>query len=229
MTTPSTASLRERANAWLEPISAEAPCGAPSKHAPAYESVSAEVAKLESPTGEPVRWDEVVRGAGELLRKSTKDLWLASYLAYALYMTEGLAGAITGATLLSELTERYWQGLFPEASRLRSRGLALTWYVDRMKHVFPTVQAESTSPAVVEALSEAVSKLAEVSRSRLAAQGPALGPLLTSLERLRASMPKEAPAPASTPPASPATPVETPAAASASPAPVPPPPAPVTP
>ncbi|PTL83684.1 type VI secretion system protein TssA [Vitiosangium sp. GDMCC 1.1324] len=244
--TPSTDSLRERASKWLEPISDGAPAGAPSKHHPLYESVTLEVAKLESPTGDAVRWDEVVRGAGELLQKSTKDLWLASYFAYALYMTEGLPGAITGATLLAELTERYWQGLFPEASRLRSRGLALSWYVERMKHVLPTVQAESTSPAVVEALSSAVSKLAEVSRERLASQGPALGPLLTSLERLRANMPKEAapptpaaptPAPAPAQPApppatsTPAPSAEAPASASANPTPAtpPPPPAPAAP
>ncbi|MFY0570777.1 type VI secretion system protein TssA [Archangium lansingense] len=237
--TPSTDSLRERANKWLEPISAQAPSGASSKHHPTYESVFSEVAKLESPTGDSVRWDEVVRDAGELLRTTTKDLWLASYFAYGLYMVEGLPGAITGATVLTELTERYWQGLFPEASRLRSRGLALSWYVERMKHVLPTVQADSTSPAVVEGLSSAVSKLAEVTRARLASHSPAMGPLLTHLERLRASMPSEpAPptAPAPTPPApvaaqpattpAPVTPAEAPAAAS--PAPVTPPPAPVT-
>ncbi|AKJ06813.1 type VI secretion system protein TssA [Archangium gephyra] len=223
--TPSTDSLRQRASQWLEPISAEAPTGASSKHHPTYESVFSEVARLESPAGDAVRWDEVVRDAGELLRTTTKDLWLASYFAYGLYMTEGLPGAITGATLLAELTERYWQGLFPEASRLRSRGLALSWYVERMKHVLPTLQADSTSPAVVEALSTAVSKLAEVTRTRLASQGPAMGPLLTSLERLRASMPAEAATPAVAAP-TPSAPAAPPAPTSAAPATAAPPPAP---
>ncbi|WP_375773426.1 type VI secretion system protein TssA [Archangium gephyra] len=231
--TPSIDTLRERARTWLEPISAEAPCGTPSKHHPTYEAVFTEVAKLESPTGDAVRWEEVVKGAGELLQSTSKDLWLASYFAYGLYATEGLPGAITGATLLAELTENYWQGLFPEASRLRSRGLALSWYVEHMSRVLPTVQAHVTSPAVVEALAAAVSKLAEVSRARLANQGPALGPLLTSIERLRTSLPNEAtPAVAATsptPPAltpsvptpTPAAPAEAPVASSPAPAPAP--------
>ncbi|MFY0524005.1 type VI secretion system protein TssA [Archangium gephyra] len=237
--TPSIDSLRERARAWLEPISAEAPCGTPSKHHPTYEAVFTEVARLESPAGEAVRWEHVVQGAGELLRSTSKDLWLASYFAYGLYATEGLPGAITGATLLAELTENYWQGLFPEASRLRSRGLALSWYVEHMTRVLPTVQADGTSPAVVEALAAAVSKLAEVTRARLATHGPALGPLLTNIERLRTSLPTGTPpAVAATPPATaalpptvstpaPATPVEAPAAASPAPTPTtaPPPPA----
>jgi len=230
--TPSIDSLRERARAWLEPISADAPCGTPSKHHPTYEAVFTEVAKLESPTGDAVRWEQVVQGAGELLRSTSKDLWLASYFAYGLYATEGLPGAITGATLLAELTENYWQGLFPEASRLRSRGLALSWYVEHMTRVLPTVQADGTSPAVVEALAAAMSKLAEVTRARLATHGPALGPLLTNIERLRTSLPTGAPpAVGATPPATPAlpppvstpapaAPVEAPAASSPAPAPV---------
>jgi len=230
--TPSIDSLRERARAWLEPISADAPCGTPSKHHPTYEAVFTEVAKLESPTGDAVRWEQVVQGAGELLRSTSKDLWLASYFAYGLYATEGLPGAITGATLLAELTENYWQGLFPEASRLRSRGLALSWYVEHMTRVLPTLQADGTSPAVVEALATAMSKLAEVTRARLATHGPALGPLLTNIERLRTSLPTGAPpAVGATPPATlalpptvstpaPAAPVEAPAASSPAPAPV---------
>lgn len=226
--TPSVDTLRERARTWLEPISAEAPCGTPSKHHPTYEAVFTEVAKLESPAGDAVRWEDVVQGAGELLRSTSKDLWLASYFAYGLYATEGLPGAITGATLLAELTENYWQGLFPEASRLRSRGLALSWYVEHMTRVLPTVQANGTSPSVVEALAAAVSKLAEVTRARLATHGPALGPLLTNIERLRASLPTEAPSTVATPLPSPpptvsapapAAPVEAPAAASPAPAP----------
>ncbi|SEL28266.1 type VI secretion system protein VasJ [Stigmatella aurantiaca] len=199
MTASSTGPFLDRALAWLEPISTEAPCGAPSKHHPTYEAVSAEIAKLESPTGDTVRWEEVVRGAGELLRDTSKDLWLASYFAYGLYATEGIPGAITGTTLLTELTERYWQGLFPEASRLRSRSLALTWFVERMGWVLPNVQPHGTSPEQIEALAAAVSKLAEVTRARLAAQAPALGPLLTGIERLRANFPNEAPRPAAAP------------------------------
>jgi type VI secretion system protein VasJ len=235
--TPSTDSLRERATTWLQPISAETPCGVSSKHHPAYESVFAEVAKLESPTGDTVRWDEVVRGAGELLRQNTKDLWLASYFAYGMYVTEGLPGAITGTTLLAELTERYWEGLFPEASRLRSRGLALSWYVEHMSRVLPSLGTDGLSPEVVEALAASVSKLAEVTRARLASQGPALGPLVSGVERLRANLPKEASAPGGVTPTAapaaaplaasptPATPVETPASPSPAPSAAPPQPA----
>ncbi|ATB26782.1 type VI secretion system protein TssA [Melittangium boletus] len=206
--TPPIEALRERARTWLEPISAEAPCGAASKHHPAYEAISAEVAKLESPTGDAVRWDEVVRRAGELLRDTSKDLWLASYFAYGLYATEGLPGAITGATLLAELTERYWPDIFPEATRLRARGLALSWFVERMGWALSS-QAGGTSLELVEALSSAMTRLAEVSRARLATQGPALGPLLTSIERLRASLPSGQ-LPNTAPPAPPPPPSSSP-------------------
>jgi type VI secretion system protein VasJ len=211
---PLTDSLRARALTWLEPISPQAPCGTHAKGHASYEAVFNEVARLESPSGEAVRWSEVVHDAGELLRQDTKDLWLAAYFAYALYATEGLPGALTGTWLLSGLLERYWEGLFPEASRLRSRGLALAWYVERMARVLPTLPAASASPELVEALKAAVSRLGEVMRERLASQSPATSPLLESLERLRASAPEPAQAAPPAPPAAKASPLEPPAPAS---------------
>ncbi|MFY0578712.1 type VI secretion system ImpA family N-terminal domain-containing protein [Cystobacter fuscus] len=76
---PSLEELRERARTWTEPISEEMPAGRSARHEPAYDLVAQEVARLESPTGTPVSWSKVVANAGELLQRSTKDLWLTSY------------------------------------------------------------------------------------------------------------------------------------------------------
>jgi type VI secretion system protein VasJ len=220
--TPSRESFSERAQAWLAPISTEAPCGAPVRQHPTYEAVFTEVAKLESPTGDSVRWEEVVQGAGELLKTATKDLWLGSYFAYGLYATEGFSGAITGTTLLAELTERYWDGLFPDLKRVRSRGLAVSWYVQHLARVLSTAPAGSVAAEQVDALASAVSRLGEVSRARMAAHSPAIGPLMSSLQRLRGE-PAAAPTPAA--PAAPAEPAPAQAAAAPTPS-APPPPTP---
>lgn len=82
---PSLEQLRERALPWAEPVPGASPAGVQAKHEPAYEAVALEVAKLESPASNAVRWDDVVEGASELLKHTTKDLWLASYMAYGLY------------------------------------------------------------------------------------------------------------------------------------------------
>lgn len=198
--------LRERARPWLEPISKDTPSGVLAKHDPAYEAVSMEVAKLESPASDAVNWGEVVRGSSQLLQRTTKDLWLASYLAYGLYMTEGLSGAVTGMSVLAAVTDQYWPTLFPEATRLRGRVNAVTWFVERMGRVLPAVKVTAADRELVAHLGEAASRLAELTRTRFEGHAPAFGPLLDAAARLRASLPAEAPAvaPSITPPPAPA-------------------------
>ncbi|OJH38145.1 type VI secretion system protein TssA [Cystobacter ferrugineus] len=215
---PSLEELRERARTWTEPISEEAPAGRPARHEPAYDLVAQEVARLESPTGTPVSWSKVVTNAGELLQRRTKDLWLTSYLAHGLHATEGLRGAVTGVTVLTEVLDRYWPTLFPEVQRLRGRVNAVGWFVARMTESLPSVQITGEDWELVEGLETATRRLAEVSRIRFEEQGPSLKPLLEGVERLRNRLPASAaprpptpPAPAAEPPASPATPPAPPA------------------
>jgi type VI secretion system protein VasJ len=193
--------IRERVRAWTEPVSPEAPTGLPAKHEPAYELVAQEVARLESPSGAPVNWSRVVTHAGELLRHTTKDLWLASYLAYGLHATEGLQGAATGTTVLTELLDRYWDTMYPEPKRLRGRVNAVSWFAERMAAVLPSVQVAEGDREAVESLSERLQRLAELTRTRFEEQAPAFGPLLEGLERLRSRLPpaRAGSAPASTP------------------------------
>lgn len=196
---PSLEELRERARPWAEPVPGASPAGFQAKHEPAYEAITAEVAKLESPASEAVRWDEVIHGAGELLKGSTKDLWLASYLAYGLYVTQGVEGAATGTAVIAEVAERYWPDLFPELKRLRGRANAVTWFVERLGRMLPTVEQASVRAESLEALGTAVKRLAQLSRERFADQAPAFGPLQDAIARLRAGLPDPAPAAEATP------------------------------
>ncbi|MCP3169639.1 type VI secretion system protein TssA [Myxococcus qinghaiensis] len=199
---PTLEELRERARPWLEPVPGTAPAGTQAKHEPAYEAITAEVAKLESPASNAVRWDEVVRGADELLKGTTKDLWLASYLAYGLYVTRGMDGAATGAALLAEVTERFWPDLFPELKRLRARANAVGWFVERLGRLLPGLDQASVSAESLDALAFAIKRLSTLSRERFADQAPAFGPIQEAIARLRAGLPEplpEAPAPDAAP------------------------------
>ncbi|WIG98279.1 type VI secretion system protein TssA [Myxococcus sp. SDU36] len=191
---PTLEQLRERALPWAEPVPGASPAGVQAKHEPAYEAVALEVAKLESPASNAVRWDDVVEGAGALLKHTTKDLWLASYLAYGLYATRGVDGAATGTAVLAEVTERYWQDLFPEAKRLRGRANAVAWFVDRLGRILPTVEQASVRAEPLDALAVAVKRLAQLSRERFSDMAPAFGPLQDAITRLRAGLPEPEPA-----------------------------------
>jgi type VI secretion system protein VasJ len=191
--------LREKAKAWIEPISVAAPAGATAKANPQYQAVITEVAKLESVTGGAVDWAMVLDSSGKVLQSVSKDLRIATYMAYGLYQTQGLDGLATGLVVISELMDRYWQGLFPELTRIRGRANALSWLLDRATSALADVKVDTGSRKRVEAVEVAAARLAEVARQKFEANGPAVRPLLESVQRLKVSLPAEALPPASSP------------------------------
>ena len=107
--------LRGRAAALLQPISGDAPAGENAQYDPRHEALRAEVGKLDSLAGGEVQWPTVVSEAQGLLSGTTKDILVASYLAYGLMQTEGLGGLATGLEVLRGLLSDYWESMFPPA------------------------------------------------------------------------------------------------------------------
>ncbi len=204
--------LREKAKTWIEPCSAAAPAGAAAKTNPQYEAVITEMAKLEAVTGGQIDWNMVLDSSGKVLQSVSKDLRIATYLAYGLYQTQGLDGLATGLVMVSEIMDRYWPGLFPELTRLRGRVNALGWLLERTAKTLGDTQVDGGARERVEALEVAAARLAEVSRQKFEANGPAVRPLLESVQRLKASLPAEAPPPPPPPEAKPTTSVPPPPA-----------------
>ncbi|HEX8698801.1 MAG TPA: type VI secretion system protein TssA, partial [Myxococcaceae bacterium] len=192
--------LREKAKNWIEPVSAAAPAGATAKANPQYEAVIAEMTKLESVSGGAVDWPMVLDSSGKVLQSVSKDLRIATYMAFGLYQTQGLDGLATGLVVISEIMDRYWQGLFPELTRMRGRANALGWLIERATSTLPDTKVDAGSRERVEALDVAAARLAEVARQKFEANGPAVRPLLESVQRLKASLPADAPPPPPPPP-----------------------------
>lgn len=223
--------LKEKAKNWIEPCSAAAPAGATAKTNPQYEAVIAEMAKLESVTGGAVDWPMVLDSSSKVLQSVSKDLRIATYMAFGLYQTQGLEGLATGLVVVSEIMDRYWPGLFPEIARMRGRANALGWLIERTALTLGDTPLDGGARERVEALDVAAARLAEVSRQKFEANGPAVRPLLESVQRLKASLPAEAPPPPPPPPVQPkpTTTVPPPPAIAPVAAPPPPPPPPVAP
>lgn len=224
--------LQERIAAWTAPVSADAPGGTSAKSEPAYDLVTSEVSKLESPTGGAVDWKAVAQEGGGLLENKSKDLLIASYFSYGLFETQGLSGLVNGVGVLQALIENYWDTCFPEAKRIRGRANAIAWFVDKCATALSQTEVTASDRAEVEALSTVASALATSVRAKFENHAPALTPLLESVQRLSLNLPEEkpaepppAPAPAPAPaapaaqaPAAPATPPPRPAAPTSMPA-----------
>jgi type VI secretion system protein VasJ len=191
---------KQRALPYLAPIPGPSATGAVAKLDPRYEAVLKEIGKLDSPAAGAVDWSAVAAKGGELLQSASKDLTIASYVAYALSASQGLAGLATGCAALAELMEGYWEGLFPELKRMRGRVNALDWFFDRASIAVGAARPTAANREALEELEVAAQRLAEVSRAKMDSQAPSPRKLLEAIERLRLSVPAPtSAAPAKTP------------------------------
>lgn len=114
------------------PISEDSPVGTDAKYEPEYEALTAEIAKLSSVSrSEPVSWQAIVENGEEILAHKSKDITVASYVAFALMHTGGARGFIDGAELLRGLCENFWDEAFPPKAKLRRRLNAYEWWHER--------------------------------------------------------------------------------------------------
>jgi hypothetical protein len=187
---------------WTAPVNRSAPAGVSVKEDDRYLWLSDEVARLERPTTERVDWNRFTRTVidvgGELLQEKSKDLVVASYVAYALYRRDGLAGLRQGVALLTALIENFWPALHPELKRLRGRAAALQWFLDKSE---VQLQLHRPAPSEREALADLrviVDRLRASAHERFGASTPSFGGLRGSILRLAHDV--EALAEASPPP-----------------------------
>ena len=185
--------LRARAQKWTAPISDAAPAGALATFDPEYEKVRAEIAKRDSPSAGKVVWRTVLESGTDILENKSKDLVIASYVAFGLFTERGLDGLVTGCAVLGELIDTYWPGMFPEVKRIRGRVSALTWFLDAVGNTLPSYQVTSVDRPAVEALAVASKRLAEIARAKFLDNTPAMRPLVDTAQQLLMSLPEEAP------------------------------------
>jgi type VI secretion system ImpA/VasJ family protein len=192
------AEFTAKAEAWLAPIPGANPAGAEARYEPGFEVARLEIAKLESVTDNVVQWKLVHEHASTILRDKSKDLLMATYLAFAKLKQTGLAEFVVGLAVVGGLLDRYWDGMFPE--RLRGRANALAWLVDQLEKALGEVKLSPKDRPEVLALQAIVSRVATLARDRMASDGPSFGPVNERVQRMLLAVPEEKQAPPPPPP-----------------------------
>ncbi len=103
------------AEALLQPISAEKPCGEDLSYEPAFQELEVMMRGKEETqfsAAEEPDWKQLRERCLELLAR-TKDLRIATTLALAAAKTEGLAGVRESVALLKGLLEQHWDTVYP--------------------------------------------------------------------------------------------------------------------
>jgi type VI secretion system protein VasJ len=181
-------SLGSRIESILNAIPGGHPAGRSARYDPEYETLKAETDKIGSVAAASVDWGKVGTIAGELLQNKSKDLLVMSYFSLAQFETGGYAGLAASLGGMRKLIERYWDGLFPEASRLRARVAAIEWLIERCA---AAVQRKAPAPDEAAALATCVEEteaLDSCLREKLLNDAPSLGDIRGALnERISAT------------------------------------------
>jgi type VI secretion system protein ImpA len=120
----------------LNPIPGNNPAGADLRYDPLYDKIKeARREEDDIPQGAWERprkladWPLVIKLITEALTTKTKDLQLAAWFTEALLRRESFAGLASGVSLLRELLEKFWDGLYPiiEEGDLELRAAPLEW------------------------------------------------------------------------------------------------------
>ncbi|MGE0787598.1 MAG: type VI secretion system protein TssA [Sandaracinaceae bacterium] len=198
--------LAERAKPFVEPIPGDTAVGIDAKYDPAHEALRNDIAALDSPTGGHVEWSDVATRSGDLLKATSKDLLIASYLAYARFETDRFEGLAVGLEVITQICEKYWDDCFPPVQRLRGRANALTWMLERLEAPLGALTPTASDRVAVDRLDASAKRFAGVVRDKFEDAAPSLRPFTETIQRVKMSVP--APKPAAPPPsaAAPAAP-----------------------
>ena len=161
------------------PISAAQPCGQSARYEAEFEQLEAELAKQESLTPSAVDWGKVVELSTIILQTKSKDLLVAAYLCRGLMETQRYAGLSVGLRVLRDLSQKHWDGLFPELKRMRARATAISWLAEKTGK---QVRDTRPKPAEKEAVTQAAALLKELD-AQLAEKMGQDAPALTDLSR----------------------------------------------
>ena len=193
------------------PVSDDAPAGSSARYEPEYEALEAEVAKLQSMSGEQPDWKQVVAAGTTILKDKSKDLLAASYLTRGLFATDGYAGLAAGLSIIRDMIDTHWDALFPAAKRMRARANALGWLTGQLGRVVEGSKPSASDREAVARAFEAIQDIEQASNDKMARHAPALGDLRRALKAhhddLEASAQPAEPEPAAAePPPQPAAP-----------------------
>jgi type VI secretion system protein VasJ len=205
------------------PIRDGAPAGESVKYDADFETLKSEIEKLDSVTAQAEPdWRLILTLAERILARKSKDILVASYLVFALMKERGYAGLRDGLTVYTAILTNFWDGLFPEAHRMRGRVAALSWLMERLPRLVERQAPGAHEADAVRACEEAFGSFFDQVRVRFESDSPGMGDLKSAIERRVVDLPAKAPPPPEPAAAVPATPGAPPPAAAPRPAAPPP-------
>jgi len=163
------------------PIREEAPGGDDVLYAENFQRLKTEINKISS-AGGTADYEQITELARTILTEQSKDLRAAGYLVVGAARAHGADEAAEAVRAVRILIEDYWEELYPETSRLRSRGNALQFISDRLPDWLQAASFESEDRAALDTIRGALDDVQTFTMEEMGEHAPSLSGLLHDLE-----------------------------------------------
>ncbi len=202
------AASKERIADLLEPVNGGA--GEDISYDEKFEEIKAEVEKISSLAGETPNWGDVAVNAEELLQEKSKDFRVACYLATCKCLEGKLESVLDALLLLRQITDTFWDEMFPPLRRIRARAGMVGWWSDQSGGTVIDIKLTAKDGALVTAIEAESGALDTLFREKFADHYTGMSKIRDGVRHLVRSCPKDkakaAPKAASAPVAAAATP-----------------------
>jgi type VI secretion system protein VasJ len=192
------AETKGRLEAMLAPINGGV--GDDASYDESFEAIKTEIDKVNSLEGGKTEWPTVASLAESLLSEKSKDFRVALYYGAGAAMTAGLRGVLDGLVVLLELSNAFWEPMYPALKRPRARGNLCSWYVDIALPVVQSATPTAKDRGMVQAIDKVFGELDGLLAERLGEAYPGMGPLRDQIRSLVNRVPADAPPPPPPPP-----------------------------
>lgn len=146
-----------------------------------FEELEVEFRKMEVDGPSAVNWKFLNVRTLEVLQTRSKDLVLATRLAYGLFLEESFVGLAIGVKVLADMADTHWDAMVPPVRRERGRVGAYDWFAEKLGLLVEGEKPEGEQAIAALQAHESLLELDSTLEQKLTKSQVALGPLIRAL------------------------------------------------
>ncbi|WP_395174992.1 TssA family type VI secretion system protein [Roseibium alexandrii] len=151
------------------------------RDSPEFEELEAEFRKMEIDGPSAVNWKMLNEKTVDVLMENSKDLVLATRLAYGLFLEEDFKGLAIGVKILEDMSKDHWEDMTPPVRRERGRAGAFDWFAEKLGSLIEGKTPEGDQGLAALQAHDYLLELDTALEQKFTKSQAALGPLIRAL------------------------------------------------
>ena len=183
------AAAKERVSELLQPINGGV--GEDVSYDEKFEEIKNETDKLSALDGDTCDWSSVAVTAEEILTDKSKDFRVAAYYATTKFLDGNLEATYDAFVFMKEMTETFWEDMYPPLRRVRARAGMVGWMSDQAAATVQDIKLKASDKPMVDAIEAVRVAIDGIWRERFGDNYPSMSKLNEAIRHLGRTCPKE--------------------------------------